>query len=237
MHKEHENEASYKDICEAKKRLIESVKTKLNQGIESIDAKEMGEVTDMIKDLAEAEKLCKEACYYETVVEAMESGSEDPYNMRMGYGGNRVWPYKPLLSEEPYIDRFLYDKDPENMRMGYRDSSRSNHGGNMNQSRDSMGRYTSDRGSSNRSGYDDPDWRMDSDMDPRYSEAYNKYKKARRHYTETHSQMDKKEMDEHANEHIADTIQTMKELWEDADPTLRKKMKADLTSLIGTMNG
>ena len=80
------------------------------------------------------------------------------------------------------------------------------------------------------------EWRQNPDEDPHYSRAVNQYKSARRHYSETHSQMDKEEMNRHANEHIADTIQTIKEMWEDADPTLRKKMKADLTSLVGTMN-
>lgn len=235
MHKEKMSETSYADICEMKKRLVEIVKSEFSKGIEQIDAKEMGEVTDMIKDLAEAEKLCKEACYYDSIVDAMEEGSDDPYNMRMGYR-NRMMPYKPYKSEEPYIDAYLYDNDPSNLdrrfRMGYRDSTSRD--GRMNRSRDSMGRYTSNSGS-NRSGYDDGrDW--DPDMDPHYSRAVNQYKSARRHYTESHSQVDKEEMNRHANEHIADTIQTIKEMWEDADPTLRKKMKADLTSLVGTMN-
>ena len=49
-------------------------------------------------------------------------------------------------------------------------------------------------------------------------------------------QTDKDMMNQRVNEHIADTIVSIKEMWEDADPTLRKKMKADLTSLVGTMN-
>ena len=240
MKKQNETSTAYSDICEIKKRLIDMTKTELNNGIEKIDAKELGEVVDMIKDLAEAEAKHFEACYYESIVDAMEEDSKDPYSDRMGFR-SRVMPHKPFRYDEPYSDAYLYDNDPSNIdrrfRMGYRGSSNSNDNrGNPNQSRDSMGRFTSDS-NSGRSGYDGiNEWRQNPDEDPHYSRAVNQYKSARRHYSETHSQMDKEEMNRHANEHIADTIQTIKEMWEDADPTLRKKMKADLTSLVGTMN-
>lgn len=65
------------DICELKTRLIDMVKAQLTKGIEGIDAKELGEVMDMIKDLSEAEKCCHEAAYYEKVAKAMDEYEPD----------------------------------------------------------------------------------------------------------------------------------------------------------------
>lgn len=67
---------------DAKDRLIDAFNGSISKGIENIDAEEAGEVTDMIKDLAEAEKECWEACYYKSIVEAMD---ESKSNEKMGY--------------------------------------------------------------------------------------------------------------------------------------------------------
>jgi len=58
-----------KDMC---KKLEEVVKHELGKGIENVDAKELGEVVDMIKDLYEAKEKIVKACYYKGVLEAME---------------------------------------------------------------------------------------------------------------------------------------------------------------------
>lgn len=52
-------------------------------GGDRIDVKQMGELADIVKDLAEAEKSCWEAEYYRSISEAMEGGSSG-YS---GYGG------------------------------------------------------------------------------------------------------------------------------------------------------
>lgn len=70
-----------KDLNEMKHTLIEAAKAQLAKGVENIDTEEMGEVVDMIKDLADAEKSCMEASYYENVTEAMDEYSDG----RMGY--------------------------------------------------------------------------------------------------------------------------------------------------------
>jgi hypothetical protein len=49
-----------------KHKLIEIAEKEIDENLENVDAKELGEVIDMIKDLAEA-------IYYCTVTEAMES--------------------------------------------------------------------------------------------------------------------------------------------------------------------
>lgn len=58
-----------KDMC---KKLEEAVKHELSKGIENVDAKELSEVVDMIKDLYEAKEKIVKACYYKSVIEAME---------------------------------------------------------------------------------------------------------------------------------------------------------------------
>lgn len=60
-------------------------------GNDRMDVKQMGELADIVKDLAEAEKSCWEAEYYRTVSEAMEgsqsmaTGYQQPTS-RMSYG-------------------------------------------------------------------------------------------------------------------------------------------------------
>lgn len=68
----HETEKKVSDICALKDQLISCMKVALSHGYEKINAQEAGEVADMIKDLAEAEEKCWKACYYKSIVGAME---------------------------------------------------------------------------------------------------------------------------------------------------------------------
>lgn len=81
-------------IYEMKNKLLEQAEKELaERGPERIDVNRMGEIIDMVKDLAEAEKSCWEASYYRKVTEAMEGSSGytstgSPANGGgMGYGG------------------------------------------------------------------------------------------------------------------------------------------------------
>lgn len=71
--------------------------------------------------------------------------------------------------------------------------------------------------------------------DQRYGKPYREYLDARKHYTETKSARDKEDMEMYANEHMMDTIGTIREMYRTAEPDLRKRMKADLTKLVGEM--
>lgn len=58
-------------ICEARKKLVAYMETVMDtRGVDRVN----GEMVDMVKDLAEAEKDCWKARYYRSVVEAMERG-------------------------------------------------------------------------------------------------------------------------------------------------------------------
>lgn len=215
-------DGSYKDICKMKERLMEGFKSEVDAGgFHQMDIHEAGQVVDMIKDLAEAEEKCVKACYYASIIKAMEEAEE--HDDRMGYNSRRYasgrYAPKGRGMRMGYVPYMEYDPEFEeemrgNVRLGYDQSGK----GNRSQS-------------GSRMGYDDDRW----NDDPRYGRAFNDYKNAKRHYTETKSQQDKDRMDMSANEHMMSAIASFKEMWKDADPAMRKKMHADLSALVNEM--
>lgn len=222
MYTMEELEAKMNDICELKDKLVEAARGEMAKGIECVDTHEMGQVVDMIKDLAKVEKDCAEAHYYKTVTKAMEEVGEMREQGFYGYtppmkkNRDKRWG-RPYIDQEPYMMDYLEDgeMDWDDMPMGYtrtgRNRSMPHHGGRSNRTanRDSMGRY---------------------------GKAYNSFSEARRNYHETNSQADKDEMTAAAHEHMADTMTTIREIWRSADPELKQRMKKDMTNLIGEMN-
>lgn len=225
--------------------------------MKEIETKECGEVVDMIKDLAEAKKCCWEALYYQTVCEAMKNGeqrngSESWKDTSMGYNTNRYasgryapsghgdstmgYPY-PEMMGFPYNMFSPYMMDEAVCRMGYSGSS-SNGGGNNSGGSSRGGSSSTGSGSSNgssgdgRSGFHNPDMMM---YDPRYGESFNRYREAKRHYTETHSTADKEQMDSHAEQHMKDAMDTTKEVYKSASPELKKKYKEELLALVNSL--
>lgn len=67
----------YERACAIKDKALSLAETQLNGDISQVDAKELGEVIDIAKDMAELIKYCEEACYYHKVTEAMDEGSEE----------------------------------------------------------------------------------------------------------------------------------------------------------------
>ena len=81
------------EIYKMKNQLLEQAKKELEErGPERIDVNRMGEIIDMVKDLAEAEKSCWEASYYRKVTEAMEgsSGYTQMTNSNPASGGGNM---------------------------------------------------------------------------------------------------------------------------------------------------
>lgn len=76
-------------IFEIKEKLINELDSEIERmgSIRNMDTRETGMIVDMIKDLAEAEEKCWKACYYKSVVEAMEASSSGNID-RMGYMPN-----------------------------------------------------------------------------------------------------------------------------------------------------
>lgn len=112
-------------------------------------------------------------------------------------------------------------------------------------------RYSSGRfaptGKGHRTGYIAPlvDWDEPEPMrmgysgnmrsSSKYGQTYDRYSDARRHYHDTKDPNAKMDMDNSAMEYMGDTIHTFREMWKDADPAMKKKMKMDLTNLVGEM--
>lgn len=78
--------------------LTECAKHEFDKGIENIDTKEMGEVIDMIKDLAEAE-------YYRKITVAMD---ESEYGQDYDYEGRKGYRGQPRNSKGQYMRRRGY---------------------------------------------------------------------------------------------------------------------------------
>ncbi len=75
-------------IYNLKNEFISRIERDLSErGVDRIDVKEMGELVDMVKDLAEAEDYCWQAEYYKSISKAMENESSGYGTMRSGYGG------------------------------------------------------------------------------------------------------------------------------------------------------
>lgn len=85
------------------------------------------------------------------------------------------------------------------------------------------------RGNRGESGWDE------NPEDSRYGRAYKEYAKAKRYYTETHSEKDKSEMRTQADHHVADMLASFKDIWRDADPEHKKQMKADLSAFVNQL--
>lgn len=108
-------------IKDTKDRLVDALNGEIAKGVEKVDAEEAGAITDMIKDLAEAEKECWEACYYKSIVEAMDESKEGE---RMGYDryryANGEFAPKPTRGYTPIYanDGNFYDDLSDHM-MGY----------------------------------------------------------------------------------------------------------------------
>ena len=106
------------EIYKMKNQILQQAEKELaERGPERIDVNRMGEMIDMVKDLAEAEKSCWEAAYYRKVTEEMEKSgytqmtnsnpasgggnmARQGYGMRQGYGSMGHGDLIEKLSEE-----------------------------------------------------------------------------------------------------------------------------------------
>lgn len=233
---EMKHDDSIQELCDLKKDLVKLFSAELHsKGVDELNADDCGKVTDMIKDLAEAKKYCMEACYYESIVHAMEKAEkEEDEDDRMGYNNRRyasgryapkgrghVMGFVPYDMDDGYISPYRYDPNRMDPMMGYSSNDR---GANRSQS------------GNDRMGYGESDWNADPEMrDHDHSRTYNEYRRAKRHYTETKSQTDKQEMDDRGMRHVHEAIASFKDIWKDADPTMRANMKSAMTALVNDM--
>ena len=72
--------------------------------------------------------------------------------------------------------------------------------------------------------------------DSKYGQIFDDYMKYKRYYTETKSPSQKDEMDAKANEYVGETISSIRDIWRDSDPEMRKKLNAEFVKLANEMN-
>lgn len=217
----HDNDGkmTLEKICTLLDIMTDGLKSATNQGLNNLDTHEAGQVADIIKDLSEAKKNLTDAeknewesCYYASIVKAMkdadERGDEED---RYGYIPREASRMGKRGMQRDRIKRWARDPDTFEDEM----YERAGYTPGRKMSRD-------DRSSDNSS-------------DERYGKPYRDYIDSRRHYTETKSQADKDMMEMHANEHLMDVMNTIREIYKGADPDQRKRMKSDLTKLVGEM--
>lgn len=93
-----------KKMCE---KLMDAVNHELDKGIENVNAEELGEIIDMIKDLYEAKEKMYKACYYKQIMEAMEESEygEDYDEYGPMDDGRRGYRGQPRDSRGRYMSR------------------------------------------------------------------------------------------------------------------------------------
>lgn len=221
-----------KEMC---KKLEEAVKHELSKGIENVDAKELGEVVDMIKDLYEAKEKIVKACYYKQIMEAMEEhdfedeeeimdegrkgyrgrsrDSMGRFTSRRGRGRGRRGYEEPMMYDEDWEDmEYMRDMDRQYGRMGYSGSGSS--GGNMGGSR-------SGQSSSGMSGSQSSGGSMGYSESGRGSQGGGRDSREGRSGQSRRGYMEAKEQGK-------DKQQKMKELEE-----YMKELSSDVTEMIG----
>lgn len=93
-------------ICSLLCTISEALDCSTSNGIDSLNTREVGEVADIIKDLAEAKKLLCEGWYYHGIAEAMEASEEDDGEYRYGYTPDMHKHDMPGMHEMTKDDRY-----------------------------------------------------------------------------------------------------------------------------------
>lgn len=102
------------NIYALKNKILKHVENE-TQNMERINVNEIGELVDMVKDLAEAEKSCWEAQYYRSVSQAMEDksgypggntgGGDNMGGIRQGYSQPMRQGYNQMMGHDDIINK------------------------------------------------------------------------------------------------------------------------------------
>lgn len=224
----------------------------------------LGQWIDMIKDLAEAEANCMKKKYYEMMIcNLMEEDESMNEVGRMGYdnwryasgqyapkghghrsGYSMMPPYFHMNPEPDMMEDF--DKYIPQWKMGYSSGGNSSSGSSGRGGSSSGGRGGSSSGSSGgRSGGSSSQggssssggsygYRMGYPMDS-MMDNWGDYKDSRKYYTETGNEQDKHKMNEKIEECCLDSLDAMREMWQDANPETRKKLEMNISKFLEEM--
>lgn len=213
---------------QAREILMSAFEGQLAKGVECWEGEGMSQLSDMIKDMEEAQEKHWKSCYYKLVCEAMLGATpeyDETKTRRSGYNhrhmangqfataghGHMVAGFHmdPSMTEMSYMNAYMQDPKEFEREMNRRHFSDGHMDGpNMRDGWNHRGR---------RSGY---------------GQSYEEYQDAKRHYTETKSMQDKEKMNHHAEKHTEEFIDSFKELYMDADPMLQKRLIERATRMI-----
>lgn len=213
----------HKKIEELEKKIVECTKAKIDEcGLEGIDTEELGQVTDMIKDLAEAR-------FHEATTKAMEEAEEYYDDDKMGYDNYRYMRtgrYAPTgrgtrVGRGGYTpEMYAHMMDEPREFPGYSPTNGggaySNGSGANSNGRDG-GRY----------GYTQPT--------DNYGRTYESYRNRRRAYTENATSDNKQMMEQSAKDHLDEVVVNIKEMWLDVDQPMKQQMRTSLMNLLNEM--
>ena len=190
-----------------KETLMNCVQGQLGD-LSSVDAKELGEVIDMIKDL-------EEAIYYCTVVEAMEKAGENGYEEYSRHQAH-------------YSEPYYRDMDRRVGRMYYGDSYMTSGQGNSNSGMRSSGHGSSGSNHSSSSAqYTEKEYPMEwrDHREGRSPKSRRMYMESKETHQDKIAQM--RELERYVQELTQDVI----EMVEDASPEEKQYLSKRVTAL------
>lgn len=225
----HEIKAKVERICKLKDDMLSAMECEMAKGAENVCTEEAGDVVDMIKDLCEAEEKIWKACYYKSIVEAMHDATEEEELMakmgmmpqgRMGYDRWRRsdGEYAPKGEGHYTGGKMGFIPDPDDPTRGMEPWEWNGR---------PMPPY--------RMGYMGKSASQIMEDARKARSPRERWMEAKRYYTETGTPESKTQMTEAAKESLEESVASMRDIWADADPELREKMKRDLLNLMREM--
>lgn len=213
-----EMEYKMKTLCESKDTMLGWIKNEIAKGFDWSNADILRVLTDCVKDLASAEKDCYESEYYKSVTKAM-----DEYEDYIKENDSMKGPSNAFISgyNHRHLANGQFAAAGKGIKMGYQPEW-----GNVNIKADM---YDPTQTHPVRMGYDN------RPEHSRHGEKYDMYHEARRHYTESHDMKHKEEADQRGMEYVRDGLSTFFEIFEDADPTLKRQLRSEILAAAENM--
>lgn len=209
-------------ICEARSILLSWICEEVNCGkaafMSEKDVNDFGEIVDTYKDLCESGKDIMKEKYYCEMAKMMMGGESDEYD-RQGYDN---WRYSSGQFAPKGKGHFAGYVSDNTMGSRMSNDGRKNTSDNTDgRSRDGVYGY-----------HDDMMEPMQRYMPSRYGYTFDEYRAAKKNYSQSKSEKDGQEMNSKIDENMHNVVDTTKEMWKDANPETKKKMKTALTKLI-----
>lgn len=208
----------FEKVCEVKDRLINIVDNEISKDISAVDAKELGEVVDAAKDMAEIMEKCAKAEYYYSITEAMGKNSDsenqgymEKYLPEIAYARS----YTPYYREYPIYNRYYGD--------GNSSGARGSSNGNSSTVRNYSSEYPKMR-------------YIPYDMNEDHSRYDGESWKYRRNYMEDMKSGDKDESKKSLDEYVKYLTDDIMEMIENMDTDEKLKLRQKIATLASKIS-